>query len=399
MNILIIHNFHRPGAPSGDDVVVKQELELLKEHGHNVFLLSKENKDFENFSIFRKLKTFWELDYSRDSYEEVLNFLRSKKIDVVHIHNIFPLWTPAVYFACKDAGVPVVHTLHDFRFFCANAFLFRSGEICDLCFKKSSHYAIYYRCFKGSLAGSFFVSRYLKKVKSRKIYQMADKYIALTEFAKKKYLDFGIPERKIAIKPNFIPFTDFNPNFSSKESYFSYVGRISEEKGILTLIEALRYLEGRGLQVKIAGAGPLEKELTSSISGVKGIDVEFLGFLPREKVFEIIAKSRALIFPSICSESFPTSILEAFSAGTPVIASNFGAMSHVISDHRTGLLFEKGNPYDLAEKILYLANNPDKAIEMGKNARKEYLEKYTPEVNYNTLMKIYEEVIRENSSK
>ncbi len=398
MNILIIHNFHRPGAPSGDDVVVKQEIELLKEHGHNVFLLSKENKDFEDFSIFKKLKTFWELDYSRDSYEEVLNFLRSKKIDVVHIHNIFPLWTPAVYFACKDAGVPVVHTLHDFRFFCANAFLFRRGNFCDLCFKKNTFYAIMFKCFKGSIVGSFLVARYLSKVKNDALYTLADRYIALGECSKRIYAGFGIPGNKISVKPNFVR-EYLKIVEEKKENYFVYVGRLSEEKGIRVLMDTLRLENMKKIRFKIAGSGPLENEFKYFLKKEKLLNVDFLGYIPREKVFGMLKNSLGMIFPSIWPETFGLTIVEAYQCSTPVIASNFGAMMDMVSDHRTGLLFEKGNPYDLAEKILYLANNPDKAIEMGKNARKEYLEKYTPEVSYNTLMKIYEEVIKEKNSK
>lgn len=394
MNILIIHNFHRSGAPSGDDVVVRQEMELLKSKGHNVFLLSRHNDDFEKYSMVRKLSTFLNLHYSRASYSEVFNFLKEERVDIVHIHNIFPLWTPAVYFACKDAGIPVVHTLHDFRFFCANAFLFRGNNVCNVCFTKTPLYSIKYRCFKDSIIGSVFVAKYLSHVKRGKLYLFADAYLALTDFAKQLYFEFGIPKDKLYVKPNFVADT-VNGTSDFKEGYFAYVGRISEEKGIKVLINALISSSAKNVKLKILGAGPLTHYLKDIISKNKLQNIDYLGLVQREEALKVIRGALALVFPSVCLESFPMSIIESFARGTPVIASDFGAMSQLIAHGKTGLLFKKGDPQDLAEKILYLANNPEIAIEMGKNARQEYLQKYTPEVNYNILMDIYRRVIEE----
>ncbi|MEO0274870.1 MAG: glycosyltransferase family 4 protein [candidate division WOR-3 bacterium] len=394
MNILIIHNFHRSGAPSGDDVVVRQEMELLKSKGNNVFLLSRHNDDFEKYSMVRKLSTFLNLHYSRASYSEVFNFLKKERVDIVHIHNVFPLWTPAVYFAGKDAGIPVVHTLHDFRFFCANAFLFREGQICELCLEKSGIYSLYFRCFKNSVPGSFLVARYLSKVKGQKLYNLADAYIALGSYSKEKLAKFGIPAEKIVIKPNFVEDLVGEPDFK-KQNYFVYVGRLSREKGLDVLLSAFSRKELSNMIVKVIGSGPEEDEYKNYVMKNNLGNVDFLGFLPRKEVLNVVQGALALIFPSNWPETFGMVIAEAFQAGTTVIASNFGTMADIVEDGKTGLLFKKGDPQDLAKKILYLANNPEIAIEMGKNARQEYLQKYTPEVNYNILMDIYRRVIEE----
>lgn len=395
MNILIVHNFHRSGAPSGDDTVVKREMSLLQEKGHNVLLFSKFNDDFKKFGIFEKIETFINLHYSKKIYDELKSVLTSGKFDIVHIHNLFPLITPSAYFACRDAKVPLVHTLHDFRFFCANAFLFRDGNICELCAKKSTINALKYKCFKNSFIASLFVSRYLSKVKQGGYFKIPTKYIALTEFSKQKFSELGIPINKIIVKPNFVENTLTNLA-KKKREYFVYVGRLSEEKGIKTLIEAFADVRLRKIHLKILGAGPVETEVKRLVN-INGLtNIEFLGMIPKEKVLNYMAESIATIFPSMWYETFGLTIVESFSVGTPVIASNFGTMSFMITPFKTGLLFEKGNPQDLAEKILFLYNNRELAYQMGKNAREEYLQKYTPEVNYNLLMQIYDEAINDN---
>jgi glycosyltransferase involved in cell wall biosynthesis len=396
MKILIIHNFHRSGAPSGDDIVVKQEIQLLKSYGHEVVLFSKNNDDFEKLNFIKKIDTFLHLDYSQNVYKELISLIKSEKFDIAHIHNIFPLITPSVYFALKASGIPIVHTLHDFRFFCANAFLFRNGKFCELCPLKSPIYSVIHRCFKNSLVGSFFVYAYLKKVKSRSYYKLADKYICLTEFSRQLYEKYGIPDKKLKVKPNFCEDLFKNTKSQQKEDYFIYVGRLSEEKGIRTLIEAFSLEKMRNVKLKIYGSGPLEDEIMSTVKIKKLSNIEFLGFRPRDEVVKTMSSAVALVFPSICLESFPMTIIESFSAGTPVVASDFGNMKNLVKQNHTGLLFERGNPEDLAEKILYLYNNRELAYEMGENAREEYLQKFTPEVNYNILMQIYEEAIRES---
>jgi glycosyltransferase involved in cell wall biosynthesis len=395
MKFLIIHNFHRSGAPSGDDIVVKQEIQLLKSYGHEVVLFSKNNDDFDKLNFIKKIDTFLHLDYSQNVYKELISIIKSEKFDIAHIHNIFPLITPSVYFALKASGIPIVHTLHDFRFFCANAFLFRNGNICELCPTESTINAAKYKCFKNSFIGSVFVARYLSKIKKERYFLIPQKYIALTEFSKQKFIEFGIPTEKIVVKPNFVENSLPNPK-EKKADYFVYAGRLSEEKGIKILIKAFADDRLRQIPLKIIGSGPLEWELKQIVEKYNLKNIEILGLLSRLEVLKQMESSIATIFPSIWYETFGLTIVESFSMGTPVIASNFGTMSVLIKPFNTGLLFEKGNPKDLAEKILYLYNNRELACEMGKNAREEYLQKYTPEVNYNMLMQIYEETIRES---
>jgi len=395
MNILLVHNFHRSGAPGGDDTVVKQEIQLLKSYGHEVVLFSKNNDDFDKLNFIKKIDTFLHLDYSQNVYKELISLIKSEKFDIAHIHNIFPLITPSVYFALKASGIPIVHTLHDFRFFCANAFLFRQGNICELCPTESTINAAKYKCFKNSFIGSVFVARYLSKIKKERYFLIPQKYIALTEFSKQKFIEFGIPTEKIVVKPNFVENSLPNPK-EKKADYFVYAGRLSEEKGIKILIKAFADDRLRQIPLKIIGSGPLEWELKQVVEKYNLKNIEILGLLSRLEVLKQMESSIATIFPSILYETFGLTIVESFSVGTSVVASNFGTMSVLIKPFKTGLLFERGNPEDLAEKILYLYNNRELAYEMGKNAREEYLQKYTPEVNYNILMQIYEETIRES---
>jgi len=393
MKILLIHNFHRRGGPSGDDVVVREEYNLLVKNGHEVYILGKSNDDFYQLPISERIRIFTYLDFNRESYQEVKGFLKNHKVDIAHVHNIFPLWSPSVYFALKEAGIPIVQTLHDFRFFCANAFLIRNGRFCDLCPKRSTFYAFLYRCFKDSYIGSFFVARYLSKVKRGRYFNLPDKVIALSDYAQKLLEGFGVSEDKLVVKPNFVePLVD-KPHFK-KEGFFLFVGRLSYEKGVDVLLQAFERPELKEVNLKIVGTGPEEDKFRDYVKkrGLK--NVEFLGFRPREEVIDFMQKAQALIFPSLWPETFGLVILEAYQSGTPVIATSIGASYDLVEEGKTGLLFERGNPDDLASEIIYLHENPHLALEMGKMAYQKFLREYTPEANYNKLMEIYNEVLR-----
>jgi len=241
-------------------------------------------------------------------------------------------------------------------------------------------------CWRGSRAGTAVVVAMLTIHRLLKTWQeQVDRYIALTEFARQKFIEGGLPAEKIVVKPNFV-----HPDLGMgrhEGDYALFVGRLSPEKGIQTLLRAWRHL--KGVPLKIAGDGPLRAKLEGFVKneGLEG--VEILGRRPREDVFRLMREARVLVFPSEWYEGFPMTIAEAFACGLPVIASRLGAATEIVEDGRTGLLFEPGNPEDLAAKVKWAWQHPKEMEEMGREARQEYEQKYTAERNYEMLMDIY----------
>ena len=388
---MILHNKHRSGAPSGDDIVVSREIELLQKNGHEVCFYGKYNDAIDEWSLFRKIKLYFEIPWSTTAQKELATILKKQKYDIVHIHNIFPQFSISIYETLKRFNLPFVHTLHDFRLFCANAFLFRNGRVCELCPTKHYLYCVKYRCFQNSLLKSIPSAFMIKYSKKNGNTLHPDYYIVLTEFAKSKIVDFGINPRRIFIKPNFIS----DKLSSSKETinYAAFVGRLSKEKGIDIILKSLQAKKCKKIPIKVIGDGPLSVYVEQKIKefGLKQIDI--LGLKSHRDTIEYIKKARFLIMPSLCYESFPVTLIEAMAMGTPVIATNIGALGYLIKNLETGILTSPGDVEDLTNKIIWLWEHDEERKRMGENARKEFEEKYTPEKNYKMLMNIYEKAI------
>lgn len=385
MRVLLAHNRYRQAG--GEDVAVESERQLLTAYGHDVGLLEVDNAGIVGMS--GKLSTALGVVYSAASKAKVANQIQRLKPDVVHVHNTFPLLSPSIYFACKEANIPVVQTLHNYRMVCPSALLHRSGGLCEECIGKDFAWpGILHACYRGSRLGTASVATmtWFHKVLGTWT-KRVDVFVVLTEFAKRKLGEGGLPMDKMVIKPNFAS----NPGSMGDGGggFALFVGRLSAEKGIATLISAWLRKE-RGIGLKIVGEGPLASEVAEC---AKGRNIEYLGGQPRGKVLALMRKAHVLICPSIWYEGFPMVIVEAFSVGLPVIASNLGSMSSVVAHELTGLLCYPGDPEDLSTKIEWVVNNKQQMPKMRRAARSEYLGKYTPEQNHQRLMEIYDRVI------
>jgi glycosyltransferase involved in cell wall biosynthesis len=219
-----------------------------------------------------------------------------------------------------------------------------------------------------------------------------DVYIALSEFAREKFVEGGLPPERIVVKQNFV-YRDPKPK-DGEGQYALYVGRLSEEKGIRVLLSAWSKL-ALPVPLRIAGDGPLREEMVSEIARMELKQVDLLGRAPPQDIFRWMRGARFLVFPSVCFENFPLAIAEAFACGLPVIASRLGAMAGIVEDNRTGLHFTPGDPQDLAAKIGWAWSHPEEMRAMGQAARAEYEAKYTAERNYQQLMSIYSRAIAE----
>jgi glycosyltransferase involved in cell wall biosynthesis len=383
--ILFIHNCYQQAG--GEDNVVEAEISLLRSYGHDVELWSVDNKNLPA-SLAGKIKTAFTTSYSATSRLIARDWLRSFKPDVVHVHNFFPQISPSIYDACLDEGVPAVQTLHNYRLICPGAMLMRQGKICEQCISGSPYQAALYGCYRGSIPGSLVVAHMVDQHRKQGTWQhKVSRFIALTDFAKSKFVEAGFPADKIAVKANFLhdPLTESSYCNREKPGFALFVGRISEEKGINTLLQAWSAMDDK-LLLTVAGAGPLEALLPGNSN------ILALGRQTAAQVSDLMRQAAFLVLPSEWYEGFPLVLVEAFAHGLPVLASRLGSMADIIRDGETGLLFTPGDACDLACKVKWLLENPLRTQELGNNARRTFLERYTAARNYTELMAIYDDV-------
>lgn len=337
------------------------------------------------------MKTVW----NPDIFNELRILIKKVNPQIVHFHNTFPLVSPSGYYAAHSERVPVVQTLHNYRILCLNALLFRKNLPCDLCIGRTPPWpGVIYKCYRKDRIASSVVAIMLTYHRMRLTWQKhIDIFIALSDFAKRKFVQGGIPAEKIVIKPNFI-YRD--PGIGNRQgSYFLYVGRLESEKGIETLLATWRQV-GEEVSLKIIGEGPF---LDQTSNTRLPIGVDFLGTLPNHQVIEQMKNATALIFPSKIYEGMPMSIIEAFAVGLPVIASRIGSMTDLIEDYRTGLLFNPGDELDLATKINWALSHPFEMDQVGHAARREFENLYSSQRNYELLIKIYTQAIAQYSDQ
>ena len=382
MKILIAHNYYQQAG--GEDHCVTAEVAMLQDNGHEVIRYSLHNDAIESMGRLQiGLRTIW----SRTGYHDIRETIRARRPDVVHFNNTFPLISPAAYYAARAEGVPVVQTLHNFRLLCPNALFFRDGKVCEDCLGKSIPWpGVVHKCYRGSRAASATVAAMVTTHRAIGTWRNAvDAYITLTEFGRKKFIEGGLPAAKLVVKPNFV-YPDPGPG-AGKGGYAIYVGRLSEEKGVETLLTAWKTL-GATVPLTIVGGGPLADLVARAATPGSGI--ESLGSRPLDEVYRLIGEASVLVLPSQCYENFPRVVIEAYAKGTPVIASDLGAMAHVVDHGRTGRRFVPGDPTDLICQVRGLLADAPELDRMRQTVRREYEQHYTAQTNYRTLMAIYE---------
>jgi glycosyltransferase involved in cell wall biosynthesis len=380
MRILLLHNKYKYAG--GEDKVFEAEGDLLSSHNHQVERLVFDNSLIQT-GLDKMLSGIMGV-YNFKSANAVDKKIREFKPDILHVHNFFPLASPSIFYVAKRHKVPVVMTLHNYRLICPSALLYHNDRI-----------------YEKSLHSIFPIDAVIKGVYRNSILQTAglavmttihnligtwrnkiDKFITLTAFAKSKFLESRVnasPDQ-FMLKPNYID--DPGDGMETREDFFLYVGRLSEEKGIRVLLNAFKNPE---LKLVIIGNGPMLPEVESVVK--ERNNIQYLGFQPKDVIMDNLKRAKSLVFPSTCYEGFPLTILEALATGTPVIASRIGGIGEIVKDKFNGLLFEPGNEISLINALRELKNHDLKAL--SANARKSYLESYTPEMNYKILMDIY----------
>ena len=383
MKILIAHNQYQ--YRGGEDLVFDNEVELLNAAGHDVLPLVISNDSIKS-SIDKILTTLRTVKNPKGMAMLSVEIEKFRP-DIVHMHNFFPLFSPAAYSVCHAAKVPVLQSLHNYRPLCANGLLLRNGEICHLCVNSSTLWGIFYRCYRGSLVGSLATAGMISVHNKRKTWVTdVDHYIALSEFSRQIFIGAGFPKERITVKPNFIKDPGLGRT-DGRRAGALYVGRLSEEKGLRFLLEACAKYN---FPLRIAGDGPEFSFLKSHAP----VGTTSLGTLPREAVIEEMKRAAVVVMPSLCYENCPVVVLESFACATPVIASRFGAMTEIIEDGVTGFLVPRADAEALGAQIRHALGKPQLLKQLGNAARRAFLDRYTPETNLKMLENIYQRVLK-----
>jgi len=384
VKIVLVHNTYQ--QPGGEDVIFEQECAMLKNAGHQVVTYSRSNWEADHYPGVRRVLLAKRAIWASDTRREFANLLKREKPGVVHVHNTFVMISPSIYSACSEAGVPVVQTLHNYRLFCPAATFFRDGKVCEECFE-SLWRGVEHGCYHESHAATAVVATMLATHRFRQTWQReVSCFVALSQFARNKFIQGGLPEEKIFVKPNFV---DPDPGARTEMGDCAlFVGRLSPKARLDTLLAAWSRLSVRiPLLVIGGGAGRGELELQAAKAGLS--NVLFKGQLPRAETLAALNRARFLVFASEWYENFPVTLVEAFGCSTPVICSRMGVMEEIVEDGRTGLHFTAADPEDLSRKVEWAWNHPKEMAAMGQAARTEYEAKYTAEKNYPMLMQIY----------
>lgn len=391
MKVVLCHNFYQQAG--GEDLSFAQEARLLESKGHEVIRFTRHNDSIKQMgAINAAVKTIW----STEAYRDLRKLLRSEKPDLIHCTNTFPLISPSAYYAARKEGIAVVQSLRNYRMFCAGAYFMRDGKICESCLgKRFALPAIVNKCYRGSRAGSTVLASMIAIHRSIGTWSKAvDRYFALTNFSREKFIEGGLPANKIDIKPNFL-FDDPGPGNGSG-GYAIFVGRLSDEKGVALLLNVWPQLQSPPL-LKVVGEGPLQ-DMVKDASKAEPSKVQWCGQLDQSEVLRLVGDATCLIQPSLWYEGFPRTILESFAKGTPVIASKLGSMEEIVEEGACGHLFEP-NEVALRETIEKFLSSATQHPEMRLNARRRFLDRYSASTNYEILMSIYSRAIESASQR
>lgn len=380
MKILVCHNFYQ--QPGGEDRVFADESRLLEERGHEVVRFTRHN---DELAARRPLAVAAGTVWSRRAHRELTEIIRRHRPDVAHFHNTFPQISPAGYHAVRALGVPVVQTLHNYRLLCPNALFFRDGRVCEDCMGRAVAWpGVLHRCYRDSLGASAAITTMLAVHRAAGTWwKQVNRYIALTEFVRRKFVAGGFPRARIVVKPHFL---SEDPGVGCGQGgYALFVGRLTREKGVSTLLTAWR--SGEGLPpLKVAGDGPLADEVRAAADA--GV-LDWLGWVSPGEVAALMADAVCLVVPSEWYETFGLVIMEALAIGTPVVVSGGGAAAELVDHGRTGAHFRNGDPADLACQVRALVAVQDRLNRMRAAARAEYETRYSADANYRALLKIY----------
>ncbi len=390
MRVLLLHNRYR--LHGGEDAVVASEARMLRQMGVEVLESTFTNDVEPEHSLRGTLRLGLRSSWSRDSYRQIRRLCDDFRPDIAHTHNFWMEMSPSVHRACRERGAATVQTLHNFRLLCSNALLKRKGTVCEDCVGKLPWRGVVRRCYRDSLVASLAVSRMIIANRVRSTWDRdVDAFIALSEHSRQKFIQGSLPGDKILVKPNFVEDPGKAASLPSASGTVLYAGRLSEEKGVKVLISAWAHGRlGRRAKLLIVGDGPERAalEFQAAALNLRAPEVVFAGPQPAGEVMRLMSHARVVVMPSLFYECFPRTLGEALACSRPVIVSQIGALSEIVSDG-FGMRFPALNHALLADAISRVIEDGELADRLGSAARQEYLARYTPEQNFRALIRIY----------
>jgi glycosyltransferase involved in cell wall biosynthesis len=387
LKIVAVHNRYQQRG--GEDEVFEAEAQLLSDYGCTVRMITEPATNPQGLK--QKFDVALNSIWSKRSHTQFLEILKEEKPDVVHVHNFFPAISPSLYYACREAEVPVVQTIHNYRLICPAATFYRDGHVCEECLEGGPWQGVRYGCYRDSRLGTAALAAMIQTHRSRNTWtEMVDCYVTLTEFARDKMIAGGLPAQKVTVKPNFMLHDPGRR--STRGEYALFVGRLADLKGVGTMLAAWQRL-AEPVPLVIAGDGPFRQQMESEIARHGLSHILYRGRLSRQDTLDAMKNARFLLFPSEWYEGFPMTIVEAFACGLPVICSRLGSMQEIVTDGLTGAHFIAGDPDDLAAKVQWAWNHAPETDAMGCAARREFETRYTAARNYEMLTDIYERVM------
>lgn len=388
--ILALHNYYQ--QPGGEDIELDAEVKLLRLAGHRVVVESVSNHAI--VGARNKAATFLNAPYDPARYRWMRDLIDRHAPDVVHVHNFFPLLTPAVHHGARDAGVALVQTIQNYRMFCANALLLRDGAVCEKCLDRTRYWGVVHRCYKGSLMGSLAVVRMQNRAFARNTWDAVDRFIVLTDFARRTCIRGGLPADRISVKPNTLPPEwESEPAANNARAGALYVGRLAPEKGVDTLLEA--WAQMPNVPLTVVGTGPEESRLKQ----IAPPNVTFTGALDRVAVREQMSAAQCLIMPSRWYEGLPLTAIEAFSCELPIIAARIGSLAEIVHHGVNGWHFEVNDSAGLARQAASLFADPSALAGAGERARDTFESVYAGSKNVDALRSIYADAMASARSR
>lgn len=388
MRVMLVHNRCRSTGPSGENRVVDQEAEALSGAGHDVVRFGADSDEIESWALPRKAQIPARLIWNPTARRALKNALTEHKPDVVHVHNTFPLLSDTVLYACRDASVPVVATIHNYRLGCTGGEFFRDGEVCHDCAHGALLPGVIHGCYRDSRVASVPLALAVG-VHRRAWKSLISAYVFISASQRDLLGGLGLPRGRLFVRHNMIPRLQWRP--VRREPMVVYAGRLAEVKGLRLLMAAWdRYLVesgGPALRLVVAGTGPLDREVASWAAARPS--VQMLGLVSGSQCRELMSRARAVIVPSAWEEPFGLVVVEAMAAGTPPIAAAHGSFAELISGGVDGTLFRPGDPTALASSIGDVAADPEKYDRYGKQARQAYEQRFNPEHSLKRLIEIY----------
>ncbi|MDX1977517.1 MAG: glycosyltransferase family 4 protein [Pseudanabaenaceae cyanobacterium bins.68] len=394
LHIAMIHNRYQ--YVGGEDVSTDADVELLRAYGHQVSLIELHNDSIKTYSQLEKLRLFAETPWNQRIYGEIRSHLQTLQPDILHVQNFFPLFSPSVHGAAKSLNIPSIQHLHNFRLGCLNGYLFRNGKICQTCVGHNPWRGVPYRCYRDSAIASLAVWGMVTLNRWRRTWEQdVSGFITPSQFAANQLQQIGIPSDRLHVKPSVInpPIGKDLGSNTSNQPNFLFVGRLSPEKGVIILLQAWAALNQPDWQLTILGDGAERLKLERFVvdSGLK--NVKFLGYLPAAQIMEVIQSATAIAVPSQWYETFGRVVIEAFACEKPVLASDLGALSELITPAHNGFLLPSDRPDSWTAQLYWCGKNPEVLKIMGANARQTYQANYTRLSIYNQLIKIYNSVL------